>query len=173
MAQDNRIYVTGHLNPHTDSVAAAIAYATYLQEQGEDAVPCVLGKINKESQYLLDRFGFEKPRLLETAQASLDEIDLDPPFAITPETTIYETVQLMDEKNRENFAVCDPDNKLVGWVSKTDLAKIALSDTTFSHDLLRETPTEYFAKTIRGEVLCDDPERHLNGKVSIVTLTDK
>lgn len=173
MAQDNRIYVTGHLNPHADSVAAAIAYAEYLREQGEDAVPCVLGKINKESQYLLDRFGFEKPRLLETAQASLDEIDLDPPFAITPETTIFETIQLMEEKQRENFAVCDADNKLVGWVSKTDLAKIGLSDTTSLHDLLRDTPTEYFARTIKGEVLYNDAQRHLNGKVSIVTLTDK
>ena len=95
MAQDNRIYVTGHKNPHADSVAAAIAYAEYKKAQGYDAIPCVLGKINKESQYLLDRFGFEKPLFLETAQVRLDEVDLADPYAITPETTIFETVGLM------------------------------------------------------------------------------
>ena len=88
MAQDNKIYVTGHKNPHADSVAAAIAYAEYKKEQGFDAIPCVLGKINKESKYLLDRFGFEKPYLLETAQVRLDEVDLAAPLSITPETTI-------------------------------------------------------------------------------------
>ena len=72
MAQDNKVYVIGHKNPHADSVAAAIAYAAYKREQGIDAVPCVLGKINKESKYLLDRFGFEKPMLLETAQVRLE-----------------------------------------------------------------------------------------------------
>ena len=77
MAQDNKIYVVGHRDPHTDSVASAIAYAAFKREQGFDAVPCVLGKVNKESQYLLDRFGFETPRLLETAQVQLNEVDLD------------------------------------------------------------------------------------------------
>ena len=107
MAQDNKVYVIGHKNPHADSVAAAIAYAAYKREQGIDAVPCVLGKINKESKYLLDRFGFEKPMLLETAQVRLDEVDLASPIAITPETTIFESVHLMDKEKREGFAVVD------------------------------------------------------------------
>ena len=100
MAQDNKIYVTGHKNPHADSVAAAVAYAAYKQEMGIDAVPCVLGRINKESKYLLNRFGFEEPMLLETAQVSLAEVDLAEPFSITPETTILEAVHLMDTQKR-------------------------------------------------------------------------
>lgn len=173
MAQDNKIYVTGHKKPHADSVAAAIAYAAYKREQGFDAVPCVLGKINKESQYLLDRFGFEKPYLLETAQVRLDEVDLAPPFAITPDTTILETVYLMEKEKMEGFAIVDSDQKVIGWVSKSDFAKIALNDTSYSHGMLKETPTEYFAKTIDGKILYDDDQRHLNGKVSILTMTNK
>ena len=173
MAQDNRIYVTGHKNPHADSVAAAIAYAEYKKAQGYDAIPCVLGKINKESQYLLDRFGFDKPILLETAQVRLDEVDLADPYAITPETTIFETVGLMKKENREGFAVVDEDNMVIGWVSKSDLANIALNDTKNSHSMLKDTPTEYIAKTINGKIHYDDDQRHLNGKVSILTMTNK
>lgn len=173
MAQDNKVYVIGHKNPHADSVAAAIAYAAYKREQGIDAVPCVLGKINKESKYLLDRFGFEKPMLLETAQVRLDEVDLASPIAITPETTIFESVHLMDKEKREGFAVVDEEKKILGWVSKSDLANIALNDTKLLHDMLRDTPTEYIAKTISGSVIYDAAERHLNGKVSILTMTNK
>ena len=173
MAQDNRIYVTGHKNPHADSVAAAIAYAEYKKAQGFDAIPCVLGKINKESQYLLERFGFEKPLLLETAQVRLDEVDLSEPCSITPETTIFETVGLMKKEEREGFAVVDEENKVIGWVSKSDLANIALNDTRFSHEMLKDTPTEYIVKTINGKVHYDDDQRHLNGKVSILTMTNK
>ncbi|MBQ8054745.1 MAG: putative manganese-dependent inorganic diphosphatase [Lachnospiraceae bacterium] len=173
MAQDNRIYVTGHKNPHADSVAAAIAYAEYKKEQGFDAIPCVLGKINKESQYLLERFGFEKPRLLETAQVRLDEVDLAAPLSITPETTIFETVEMMKREGREGFAVVDEENRVIGWVSKSDFANIALNDTKFSHGMLKETPTEYIAKTISGTIVYDDEQRHLNGQVSILTMTNK
>lgn len=173
MAQDNRIYVTGHKNPHADSVAAAIAYAEYKKAQGFDAIPCVLGKINKESQYLLERFGFEKPLLLETAQVRLDEVDLSEPCSITPETTIFETVGLMKKEEREGFAVVDEENKVIGWVSKSDLANIALNDTRFSHEMLKDTPTKYIVKTINGKVHYDDDKRHLNGKVSILTMTNK
>lgn len=173
MAQDNKVYVIGHKNPHADSVAAAIAYAAYKREQGIDAVPCVLGKINKESKYLLDRFGFEKPMLLETAQVRLDEVDLASPIAITPETTIFESVHLMDKEKREGFAVVDEEKKILGWVSKSDLANIALNDTKLLHGMLRDTPTEYIAKTISGSVIYDAAERHLNGKVSILTMTNK
>ena len=173
MAQDNKIYGTGHKNPHADSVAAAIAYAEYKKAQGFDAIPCVLGKINKESQYLLERFGFEKPLLLETAQVRLDEVDLSEPCSITPETTIFETVSLMKKEEREGFAVVDEENKVIGWVSKSDLANIALNDTRFSHEMLKDTPTEYIVKTINGKVHYDDDQRHLNGKVSILTMTNK
>ena len=155
------------------AVAAAIAYAEYKKAQGIDAIPCVLGKINKESQYLLERFGFEKPLLLETAQVRLDEVDLSEPCSITPETTIFETVSLMKKEEREGFAVVDEENKVIGWVSKSDLANIALNDTRFSHEMLKDTPTEYIVKTINGKVHYDDDQRHLNGKVSILTMTNK
>ena len=173
MAQDNKIYVTGHINPHADSVAAAIAYAAFKKEQGFDAIPCVLGKINKESQYLLDRFGFEKPTLLETAQVRLDEVDLASPCAITPETTIFETVHMMEKEKRDGFAVVDDERRVIGWVSKSDLANISLSDTSNAHNMISNTPTEYLAKTINGKILYDDENRHLNGKVSILTMTNK
>ena len=53
MAQDNRIYVVGHKNPHADSITSAIGYAAYLREQGKDAVACRLGPMDYETRFLL------------------------------------------------------------------------------------------------------------------------
>ena len=111
--------------------------------------------------------------LLETAQVCLSEVDLASPCSITPETTILEMVHLMDKEKREGFAVVDEENKVIGWVSKSDLANISLSGTEYAHEMLMHTPTEYIAKTIDGTILYDDEERHLNGQISILTMTNK
>ena len=60
----NDIYVTGHRNPDTDSIVAAVAYANLRHAMGERAYRAVrLGSVNDETQRLLDRFGVEAPPL--------------------------------------------------------------------------------------------------------------
>ena len=81
MNQDT-IYVTGHRNPDSDSIVAAIAYAAFKRRQGQDAVACCLGEPNAETKYLLERFGFEEPMLLEDARATLADIEMDEPLTI-------------------------------------------------------------------------------------------
>ncbi len=64
----NKIYVVGHKSPDTDSICSAIAYAYYLNKKGNEAIACRSGEINKETEYVLDRFNFEKPQLLKSAK---------------------------------------------------------------------------------------------------------
>ena len=171
MEQQDPVYITGHQHPDTDSVASAIAYALFKRAMGVKAIPCRLGKLSNETKYLLKRFGFEEPMLLEDARKKLKEINLDSPEAISPETTVYETIRLMHETERSAFAVTDHEKKVIGFVSKSDLAKIGLGDTAVGIDLLQQTSTEDIAKTISGRIIYDDPETHLNGKVSIIAMT--
>ena len=59
------IYVTGHRNPDTDSIVAAIAYAALRNACGErEYVPVRLGPVPQATQAVLDRFGFPAPKLL-------------------------------------------------------------------------------------------------------------
>lgn len=61
------IKVFGHKVPDTDTVISAIAYAWfYTNVKKEPAQAYVLGELNKETQYILDRFGIETPPLLES-----------------------------------------------------------------------------------------------------------
>lgn len=167
---NDAIYITGHQHPDTDSIASAIAYAFFKKAKGIKAIPCRLGPVNNETAYLLKRFGFEEPYLLKDARKTLSEITMDSPEYITKETTVLETIRKMHELDRNSFAVLDDDMKLAGYVSKSDLANIGLSDTAAEIELLRQTPVEDMAKSIDGIVLYTDDQTHINGKVSIIAL---
>ena len=93
--EQNRVYVTGHRHPDSDSVAAAIGYAFYKRANGVKAIPCRLCKLSAETKYLLERFGFEQPMLLEDARYKLGEIDLDEPVSIAPDKTLREDQEII------------------------------------------------------------------------------
>lgn len=172
MEKNKTVYVTGHRHPDTDSIVSAIAYAQFKERKGIHAIPCRLGEVNAETKYLLERFRFEEPMLFEDARATLDEIEIDDPITIPPTTTIKEALELMTTENKQSFGVVNPQGKLMGMVTRSDVATIGLGDTAMSIKLLKETPTEYIAKTINGEVLYDDPKRHFDGKVSIIAIAE-
>jgi len=58
------VYVVGHKSPDTDSVCSAIAYAELKKKLGMDAVPARQGDLNPETEFVLQKFGFEAPELL-------------------------------------------------------------------------------------------------------------
>ena len=125
----NRVYVTGHKHPDSDSVASAIGYAFYKRANGIKAIPCRLGKLSAETKYLLKRFGFEMPMLLEDARYKLGEIDLDEPVSIEPDKTLFEAIQILQKNNRQICSVVDPDGKLLGIVTRSDAADLSMGDT--------------------------------------------
>ena len=68
MKKKDPVYITGHRHPDTDSIASSIAYAFFKRSMGVHAVPCRLGALNQETRYLLSRFGFPEPVLLQDAR---------------------------------------------------------------------------------------------------------
>jgi manganese-dependent inorganic pyrophosphatase len=63
------IYVIGHKSPDLDSVAAAIAWAELQNKifKSTEYVPATAGDVNKETAYILEKFGFKTPEKLATA----------------------------------------------------------------------------------------------------------
>lgn len=172
MKKNDPVYVTGHRHPDTDSIASSIAYAFFKRSMGVQAIPCRLGALNKETRYLLSRFGFPEPVLLQDARMKLSEIAMDAPTAITPGTTIYETMQIMQRENLAYCGVVDENRRLMGLVTKSDIAVVGLGDTALSIEILAQTATENIRKTINGTTVYDDDQAYINGKVSIIAMTE-
>ncbi len=170
MEQD-RVYVTGHKHPDTDSVASAIGYAFYKRANGIKAVPCRLGKLSAETKYLLKRFGFEEPMLLDDARYKLNEIDLDEPVSIEPDKTLFEAIRVLQKNNRQICSVLDEEGRLLGIVTRSDAADLSMGDTESTSKLLQDTPVECICTAVGGKIVYNDPESRINGKVSIIALT--
>jgi len=60
-----KVLIFGHRNPDTDSICSAIAYAELKKKLGQQVEAVRLGAVNAETQYALDYFKTEAPRLVE------------------------------------------------------------------------------------------------------------
>lgn len=61
-------YVVGHKIPDSDSICSAIALSYLQTTLGKDTVPARLGGLSPETNFILDKFGFEAP-MLKTSYA--------------------------------------------------------------------------------------------------------
>lgn len=68
--------IFGHKNPDTDTICSAIAYADLKNQLGLSAEPVRLGDVNGETQYVLDFFKVEAPRLVETVANEAQDVIL-------------------------------------------------------------------------------------------------
>jgi manganese-dependent inorganic pyrophosphatase len=71
----DQIYVIGHVNPDTDSVAAALGYAWCLRERdGVDAIPARAGAINPQTSWVLKKLELDAPMLLNDASPRFEAV---------------------------------------------------------------------------------------------------
>ena len=165
----NLLFVTGHKNPDTDSIVSAIAYAHLKNELDVAAVACRLGELNDETEYLLERFGFEHPMLLKDARATLDEITVDIPVKIHIDSSIKDAMNIVSQ-NRQTLAVVDDRDQLLGVVTSSNLADIAMGDTAVTIELLKRTTQSALARAIDGTLVYKSSQFNFNGKTSIGSL---
>ena len=87
------MYVVGHKIPDSDSICGAIALAYLKNQIDEPAIPTRLGDVSPETQFILDRFGFEAPELkLSYAGEDVYIVDQIVRQFFKPETIVYRSV---------------------------------------------------------------------------------
>jgi len=72
----SKTLIFGHRNPDTDSICSALAYAELKSRIGADVEAVRLGPVSAETQFALDAFGTEAPRLIESAAGEAAEVIL-------------------------------------------------------------------------------------------------
>jgi len=72
----DKILILGHKNPDTDSICSAIAYANLKTKLGLNVEPVRLGNINGETEFILNHFGVEIPRLVQTVSNEVESVIL-------------------------------------------------------------------------------------------------
>lgn len=62
----DKVLIFGHKNPDTDTICSALAYADLKKQLGRNVEAVRLGSVNGETQFALNKFGADAPRLVET-----------------------------------------------------------------------------------------------------------
>ncbi|MEW6093959.1 MAG: DHH family phosphoesterase, partial [Chloroflexota bacterium] len=71
----NEIYIIGHVNPDTDTIAAAMGYAWLLRERdGGNFIPARAGAANPQTSWVLKRLGLDAPVLLNDASPRFEAV---------------------------------------------------------------------------------------------------
>ncbi|MBN8655363.1 MAG: DHH family phosphoesterase [Anaerolineae bacterium] len=71
----DQIYVVGHINPDTDSIASAMGYAWLLRERdGLNTIAARAGALNAQTSWVLKTLGLESPYLLTDASPRFDSV---------------------------------------------------------------------------------------------------
>ncbi len=131
MKRMDPIYVCGHRNPDTDSVVSAMAFAALHNALGDsEYVAAMLGSPNDETRFLLDRFGFEPPMLLNTVRTQVRDIDYDRPPTLDKSVAVSLAWEVLHEdENLSALPVTDENGHLygvitAGGIAESDMASI-------------------------------------------------
>lgn len=157
------ILIFGHKNPDTDSVASAIALSNLKNQIGINTIPCVLGNVNRESQYVLDYFNLPYPLYIKDVRIQVKDLEYDFAEGISPNQSIVSTYNLMDEMKLHTVGVVDEDNKLIGIISMQNIA-MGLIYGDFYH---LETSLENLLNDLDGRLL-SGKRQFFNGQISVV-----
>jgi manganese-dependent inorganic pyrophosphatase len=166
------IYVTGHRNPDTDSIAAAIGYAELKGrlDPHNEYTPVRLGDLNPQTRWVLERSGARQPDLLAHVMLRACDV-MQTNFPITrQDQPIREAGLDMARAELELVPVVDGDGALQGVVTERSLARRYIREYRHASSL-KEAPTQVSAivEVLEGELITGN-DKQLAGRVWVQSM---
>lgn len=146
------IYITGHKKPDTDSIVSSIAYSYLKNMEGNKAEPIRLGELNLETKFILDYFNIEVPELKEDIYPRARDIKMDEAIEINEDSSIFDTIEVLQKKNYKSAYVVDKDKKMIGLVTMYDIMDRYLKFAS-EHNLEGTINLESLAKVLSGTLI--------------------
>ena len=163
------IYVTGHRNPDTDSIVAAIAYAALRNACGDrEYEAACLGQVSDETRIVLDRFGFRPPMRITDLYNQVRDLEFDrPPVLDTGVTVERAWEEFQQHPTIAAVPVARENGTLYGILSRTDIASYNMSG--IASGVLEDVPLFNVLSVLEGKVLNEAGENTdtLSGEVTI------
>jgi len=155
---DPIVYVTGHKNPDTDSICAAIAYSELKRKLGVQAVPCRLGEINRETAFVLNHFGVKAPEFLATVKTQVSDLDMDPANAVSPGISVKSAWRIMRQHNVKSLPVVDDHQRLLGILTVSDITTKYMDAIDNNPIAASRTPLANLVETLSAQLVWGSPK---------------
>ena len=169
--EEKKVWVTGHKNPDTDSICAAIAYAYLKNQMGDrEYIPKRAGNINAETKYVLDYFHISEPELITDAGAQIKDISIRKTLGVSSHISLKKAWELMKKLDVVTLPVTNRLGKLEGIIVTKDIATSYMD--VYDNRALSNARTQYknIAETLDGTVVTGNEHAYfVRGKVIIGT----
>jgi len=166
---ETEIFVIGHINPDTDSICSAIAYAELKRTiTGGKYKAKRAGQINPETSFILERFGIPAPSYLGDVRTQVKDIEIRRVNGVNNGISLKTAWANMGQSNVMTLPIVDEQNHLEGLITIGDVAKSHM-DVYDSRILsTAQTPYSNIIETLEGEMVVGNPDAYLSeGKVLI------
>jgi len=134
-------YIVGHKNPDTDSIISSIALSELL---GEGYLPAKSGEVNKETEYILNRFGLEVPRTLPESVEKIILVDHNSPEEASELVTPDKIQAIYDHHRLGGAFTANPAPVRIETIGST---------STLIAKMYREKEVQ-LSKNIAGALIC-------------------
>ncbi len=167
------IYVTGHRNPDTDSIASAIGYAELKGrlDRNSEYVPVRLGELNAQSRWVLDRAGATEPEFLPHAMLRACDVMKTEFPVVGEDEPIRDAGIAMARADLELVPIVDSSGSLAGVVTERALARRYVRESRRT-STLEDAPTRAgaVAAVLEGELVAG-ADRQLAGRVWVHSMS--
>ena len=161
--------VIGHRNPDTDSICSAICYANLKRMvTGDEYVPGRAGHVNGETQFVLDYFQVEQPKLVEDVRTQVKDIEIRKTKGVAGSISLKKAWNIMQENNVVTIPSVREDGTLEGLITVGDITKTYMN--IYDSSILSKANTQYsnIIETLEADLIVGDAEAYFDkGKVLV------
>ena len=163
------IYVTGHRNPDTDSIVAAMSYTALRNALGDrEYVAACLGQVSEETRLVLNRFGFQPPLRINNVYTQVRDLRFDTPPIFSAAVTIDRAwEELQRNPNIAAIPVANEDGTLYGILSRVDIADYNMRLSTAG--VVEKVPLFNLISVLEGKLINEAGQNAdtISGEVTI------
>ncbi len=163
------IHVVGHINPDTDSICSALAYAELKRKiTGKKYVAKRAGQTNSETRFVLKKFDIAEPAYLNDVRAQVFDIDVAQVPGVSQNISLKKAWEIMKEGSLMTLPIVGEDKTLSGLITIEDIAKSYMDVYDNRIIASAQTPFQNLVETLDGEMVTGDPsEKITSGKCLI------
>ena len=164
------VLITGHKNPDTDSICAAISYSRLKNKinNTDRYIPCRAGSPNAETSFVLDYFKVEAPLLLDNVKTHVSDIAYRKTPGVSKNMSLKQAYQLMRDGHVVTLPAVNQHGVLEGLITMSDIAKSYMNVYDSAIISTAETPFKNILETLEATLITGDANRNCqDGKVLI------
>src|SRR5918912_1548340 len=159
------VYVTGHRNPDTDSIAAAIGYAELKGrlDPRNEYVPVRLGELNAQTRWVLERSGAPEPRFLPHIMLRVSDVMREQFPCAHDGDPVREVGLTMAREGLDLVPIVDEGGELAGVMTERALAHRYIRESRRASQLHAPTWVSAIVEVLEGELVAGE-DRQVSGR---------